>query len=557
MHRTWDLHGEGEEEGGNGSDQGEDAAYLSAQLRQAHDLLAAQTSELEELRATFAEVVANNSTLKAEIETLKEAEFRRDVNKDSDRSRAEAAANVQSHMKVQIEELRAQVSKLNADLENYKYENQSLTKRLEDNEEIRTRLEVEALQMADELDVARDKAQKLTKAEGTIEKYQKKLEAMTALKNENKQLEETIDKYLEQIHELEAAKNSAASTAKLIEKYKDKSVVLERERFEATTALEMKEEELRRLQRDLEDAIEGKKFIEDEVTALRQQVELLQNAESERSSGFGVFDESPAVLKEKIRKLEVEIRVLKKNEAAGGSVNVTHISTDNNSANSSYIRELEEKIQQLESDMEILQASKKEREDSLIATKKQLSEAQSDLKKAWASLEDAEKSESRNSIKVDKYREMEQQLKLKAETLTHMENRWKESESKLAKMEHDKEKLENFAKKSLANFKDKYLAIIQKNKSDKSVLEQKLNAMTEKYEKEQERFRREERLILSAMYEVGVQTMERNINLQIHESASSSNTFLASQRADQDRRLGAGATSLSNSQHGTPMTPVR
>ena len=54
-----------------------------------------------------------------------------------------------------------------------------------------------------------------------------------------------------------------------------------------------------------------------------------------------------------------------------------------------------------------------------------------------------------------------------------MENRWKESETKLAKMEHDKEKLESFAKKSLANFKDKYLAIIQKNKSDKQILEQK------------------------------------------------------------------------------------
>lgn len=48
-----------------------------------------------------------------------------------------------------------------------------------------------------------------------------------------------------------------------------------------------------------------------------------------------------------------------------------------------------------------------------------------------------------------------------------------ESETKLNKMEHDKEKLENFAKKSLANFKDKYLAIIQKNKSDKQLLEQK------------------------------------------------------------------------------------
>jgi hypothetical protein len=57
--------------------------------------------------------------------------------------------------KIQIEELRSQVSELSSELENFKYENQSLAKRLEDNEEIRTRLEVEALQMADELDVAR------------------------------------------------------------------------------------------------------------------------------------------------------------------------------------------------------------------------------------------------------------------------------------------------------------------------------------------------------------------------------------------------------------------
>jgi hypothetical protein len=102
-----------------------------------------------------------------------------------------------------------------------------------------------------------------------------------------------------------------------------------------------------------------------------------------------------------------------------------------------------------------------------------------------------------------------------------------ESETKLNKMEHDKEKLETFAKKSLANFKDKYLAIIQKNKTDKQLLEQKwvdapplplapvwwpppfllpgrLTTLTDKYEKEQERFRREERLILSAMHEVAL-----------------------------------------------------
>lgn len=42
-------------------------------ILRAHDLIASQTAELQELRATFAEVVASNSSLKAEIEVLKEA----------------------------------------------------------------------------------------------------------------------------------------------------------------------------------------------------------------------------------------------------------------------------------------------------------------------------------------------------------------------------------------------------------------------------------------------------------------------------------------------------
>jgi hypothetical protein len=91
MQRTWDVQTE-EEEGGLEGELGEDNAYLSSQLQQyslpsllssllrshishhrAHDLIASQTAELEELRTTFAEVVASNSSLKAEIEVYKEA----------------------------------------------------------------------------------------------------------------------------------------------------------------------------------------------------------------------------------------------------------------------------------------------------------------------------------------------------------------------------------------------------------------------------------------------------------------------------------------------------
>ena len=48
-----------------------------------------------------------------------------------------------------------------------------------------------------------------------------------------------------------------------------------------------------------------------------------------------------------------------------------------------------------------------------------------------------------------------------------------ESETKLNKAEHDKEKLEIFAKRSLTNFKEKYMAALQRYKSEKNALEVK------------------------------------------------------------------------------------
>jgi hypothetical protein len=128
--------------------------------------------------------------------------------------------------------------------------------------------------------------------------------------------------------------------------YKDKSVVLERERFEALSALEMKGDEINRLKTELDTALEGKKFLEEELASVRctshftslhstplltqlaihvatsthlshgtspnlwlwwlwvcsAQLEVMEAervAEGDRSSGFGVF-ETPAVLKEKV-----------------------------------------------------------------------------------------------------------------------------------------------------------------------------------------------------------------------------------------------------------------
>mmetsp|Transcript_10383 Transcript_10383/g.15782 ORF Transcript_10383/g.15782 Transcript_10383/m.15782 type:complete len:678 (-) Transcript_10383:152-2185(-) len=533
MGRMYDLetdHSPGED--------GEDSAILRTELQNAEEIISNQKAEIEELRATFAEVVAANTALKQEVEALKESEFRREVDKDSDRSKAQAAANAQSHLKIELEEVKEKLNAANTDLESMKYENISLKQRLEENEQIRTRLEVEALQMADEIDLARDKSAKLAKAEATIEKYQKKMEDMTALRDQNKELEETLDKYLEKIHQLETANKSANSTTKMVEKYKDKCVVLERERFEALSSLEMKEDELNRLKADYESALDARKFLEDELANATAQLESEKSAEGERSSGLGVF-ESPAALKERIKQLEVELRVAKRDREQDEGV--SRGGDDNEVA-----------IDLLRAELEDTRAAKKEREDALLNTKKRLAETQHELKKATAALEEAAKSGAQSASNNDKVKELEQQLSLKVNTLKHLEGLLMESETKLNNVERDKTKLEIFAKQSLTTFKDKYMLALQRYKNDKNALEAKLQTMTEKHEKEQEKFRREERLILSAMYEIGVQTMERNINLHIHESATAPSTFLASQRADQDRRMSIGASG-----HSNPATPIR
>ena len=70
------------------------------------------------------------------------------------------------------------------------------------------------------------------------------------------------------------------------------------------------------------------------------------------------------------------------------------------------------------------------------------------------------------------------------------------------RLEQEKGKLENYAKRTLTAFKDKYMAALQGMKQEKRGLEERLASVTAKAEHNQETSRREERLLISAMYEV-------------------------------------------------------
>lgn len=518
MHRTYDL------EEDPGLDQSTGIGTISLELQRLQGQMRKLEAEKQSLSHLVDDLSKNNSALKKELEDLKEEEFRRAVNKDSDISRAQVVASIQAEMQKEIEELKEKLSTRQGEIEKLKNENISLSQRLESNEEIRARLEVEVLQQAEEIDIAKEKAAKLVKAEATIEKYQKKIESMSALKNQNKELEESLDKYVDQISELE---KSIAISTKLVDQYKDKNIELERSKFEATSALEMKVNELGKLRSDLEAANDAKHFLEEELSSARNELEAIK-VKLDDDSGFGMY-ETPAALKDKVRKLEAEVRALR-HDTSGKSGSIEDAS----------------KIAMLNDELEREQRKNQDKDAALTTLRKQFHELQSEVIQLRSSVKHHEEEEAvhgggHNAKDVAELNEFKEKYELKCNTVVHLENMLKESEAKFNKLEHDKEKLENFAKRSLMSFKEKYMTALQKYKNEKIGMEQKLQKLEDKLEKDQEIYRREERLMLSAMYEMGVRIMDRNILMQVQENAAAPTTFLASQRAEQDRRLSGPA----------------
>lgn len=80
-------------------------------------------------------------------------------------------------MKYDLQQKQQEISSLKRDYNALQHKYEGL-------EQTKARLEIEALQLADEIDIAREKATKLTKAEATIEKYQRRLEELEVLRNQ-------------------------------------------------------------------------------------------------------------------------------------------------------------------------------------------------------------------------------------------------------------------------------------------------------------------------------------------------------------------------------------
>ncbi|CAM9506371.1 unnamed protein product [Ectocarpus sp. 12 AP-2014] len=383
----------------------------------------------------------------------------------------------------------------------------------------RAEKEFELRQMEDELDIAKAKASQLTKMEATVEKYKRRLEDMAELRQQVKELDDLNSKYLDQMLKLESTAKTIPTLTMKIEQYKDQAVGLERQNFEASSAVVVKETEVQRLREELEAALQAKMFFEDELIALRDQNKAHADAAEEDPSKGNQRDlfegaANRAELREQVARKDREIALLKAQVAEGGGQD----------------GEGGSRLEVLESQLEDALRVKDERSAEALAAKRnaadleqknnKLEQLVSEMKGAPQSAAQAEKS----SAKIQSMKEEMDRLRVLADdrerlsmTAQSMEDRLKERETQVNNLQTDKEKLESYTKKTLHKFQDKYMVAISHCKAQIAEKNEKIDYLESKISQDKAASKREERLLMSSVYELGMDIIERQLKSSVSD----------------------------------------
>lgn len=265
-----------------------------------------------------------------------------------------------------------------------------------------------------------------------------------------------------------------------------------------------------------------------------------------------VFEvETVTTLREKVHKLEREIGLLRLSPLSQTDTSQLSSTTDSGASSTD--------VTLLQAEIHDLTASKKEREEALIGAKKHSAELQAELNKVHRALADTEASLQAAQATAATLKDAQQKSTIFSGTAKMLEEKLKLAEANADRLEQDRSKLEAYARRTLSCFKDKYMSTLQTMKSEKRALEERVTQLTSRHERNQETTRREERLMMSAMYEIGVRMMDRKIQEQVLEPANQqmgANTFLGAQRQSQVAMLGGVGMTNNISQLGVQSSPV-
>uniref|UniRef100_A0A665X928 Protein Hook homolog 3 n=1 Tax=Echeneis naucrates TaxID=173247 RepID=A0A665X928_ECHNA len=241
-----------------------DALATKEEIAQRCRELDMQVAALQEEKSSL---LAENQVL---MERLNQSDSIEDINSPAGRRHLQ--------LQTQLEQLQEETFRLEAAKDDYRIRCEELEKELLDvksqNEEL-VSLADEAQSLKDEMDVLRHSSDKVSKLEGTVEHYKKKLEDMGLLRRQNKLMEEKNTVLMQTNVSLEEDLRKANAAKSQLESYKRQVVELQNRLSEESKKADKMEFEYKRVKEKVDSLQKEKDRMRTERDSLKETIEEL------------------------------------------------------------------------------------------------------------------------------------------------------------------------------------------------------------------------------------------------------------------------------------------
>lgn len=512
-----------------------DALASKEEIAQRCHELDMQVAALQEEKGSL---LAENQVL---MERLNQSDSIEDLNSPAGRRHLQ--------LQTQLEQLQEETFRLEAAKDDYRIRCEELEKELLEvkgqNEEL-TSLADEAQTLKDEMDVLRHSSDKVSKLEAQVESYKKKLEDLGDLRRQVKLLEEKNTSYMQNTVSLEEELRKANAARSQLETYKRQVVEFQNRLSEESKKADKMEFECKRLKEKVDSLQKEKDRMRTERDSLKETIEELrcvQAQEGQLTSGLvplGSNEGSDSLaseiitpeIRERLIRLQHENKMLKLNQEGSDNEQIALLKSLLEDANArkneleSENRLVNQRLMAGQSEVEELQKSLQEQgskaDDTVLLKRKceehleKLRDATNELQKKHSIIEDLETKYSSSAQKID---ELEDALKKKDDDMKQMEERYKKYLEKAKSVIRTLDPKQNQGS----------APEVQALKNQLQERERMLHSLEKEYDKTKSQRDHEEKLIVSAWYNMGMALQKKAAEDRL-ASTGSGQSFLARQR---------------------------
>ncbi|TKC35118.1 hypothetical protein EI555_020580, partial [Monodon monoceros] len=453
-------------------------------------------------------------------------------------------------LQTQLEQLQEETFRLEAAKDDYRIRCEELQKEMSElrqqNDELTT-LADDAQSLKDEIDVLRHSSDKVSKLEGQVESYKKKLEDLGDLRRQVKLLEEKNTMYMQNTVSLEEELRKANAARSQLETYKRQVVELQNRLSEESKKADKLDFEYKRLKEKVDSLQKEKDRLRTERDSLKETIEELRCVQAQEGQlttqglmPLGSQESSDSLaaeivtpeIREKLIRLQHENKMLKINQEGSDNEKIALLQSllDDASLRKNELetenRLVNQRLLEVQSQVEELQKSLQDQgskaEDSVLLKKKleehleKLHEANNELQKKRAIIEDLEPRFNNSSLKIE---ELQEALRKKEEEMKQMEERYKKY------LEKAKSVIRTLDPKQNQGAAPE----IQALKNQLHERDRQFHSLEKEYEKTKSQREMEEKYIVSAWYNMGM-TLHKKAAEDRLASTGSGQSFLARQR---------------------------